>query len=211
LLKAKLVGEAAQRLGEYVAGHADASATVLSWAGIAQDELGNHVNGEALHRRAAALEPKKDTLHNNLGYSLLMQGKKAEAAEEFRRALELNPASETARNNLGMALADEAGAALTQFRQTSDLGVAHNNLAAYLFEKGDLAGARRELELALEYRRDNPEIVENLRKIAAMDGQPIRLPAGERRSFWKSFARGLKTTFISGEERRSTGTAEAAR
>ncbi len=211
LVRSKQVGEAAQRLGEYLAGHAKASANVLSWAGIAQDELGNFPNGEAYHRRAAMSAPGRDTLHNNLGYNLLMQGRKSEAAEEFRRALELNPASETARNNLGLALGDQPAAAITQFRQASDLAVAHNNLAAYLYEKGDLAGARKELELALEYRKDMPQILDNLRKVAAVDGKPIHLPSSEQRSFWKTFARGLRETFISGEERRSTGVAEAGR
>jgi Flp pilus assembly protein TadD len=150
-------------------------------------------------------------LHNNLGYNLMMQGRKGEAAEQFRRALELNPASETARNNLGLALGDQPAAAIMQFRQTSDLAVAHNNLAAYLFEKGDLPGARKELELALEYRKNEPRILENLRKIAAQDGKPIQLRSHENHSFWKTFARGLTHTFISGDEKQAVGSADAGR
>ena len=211
LVRVKRPGEAARRIGEYLAKREKAPVAVLSWAGIAQDEQGKYKDGEPWHRKAVERAPGRDTLHNNLGYNLMMQGRKSEAAEEFRRALDLNPASETARNNLGLALGDQPGAAISQFRQTSDLAVAHNNLAAYLYEKGDLAGARRELELALEYRKDLPRILENLRKVAAQDGQPIRMPKQETVSFWKTVARGLKYTFLSGETREPAGIAEAGR
>ncbi|MEO6760049.1 MAG: hypothetical protein ABIO24_11400, partial [Saprospiraceae bacterium] len=125
--------------------------------------------------------------------------------------LDLNPGSETARNNLGLALGDQPAAAITYFRQTSDLAVAHNNLATYLYEKGDVAGARKELELALEYRKDMPRILENLRNLAALDGMPIQLPGKKQTSFWKTFGRSLKRTFNLGDEKHSTVLADAGR
>lgn len=211
LVRVGRASEALMHLQSYLRKQENPPVNVLSWAGIANDELGQYKDAEPLHRRALERAPGRDQLHNNLGYNLMMQGRKSEAAEAFRRALEINPASETARNNLGLALGDQPAAAITQFRQTSDLAVAHNNLAAYLYEKGDLAGARKELELALEYRKDKPQILENLRKIAALDGMPIQMPRQETRSFWKSFARGLKHTFVTSEEKSSIGTAEAGR
>ena len=211
LLRVKRAGEAEKRLNEFLAKRDKPSANVLSWAGIVQDELGKWKDGEPLHRRAVELAPGRDALHNNLGYNLLMQGRKGDAAEEFRRALDLNPSSETARNNLGLSLGDQPEAAITQFRQTADLAVAHNNLAAYLYEKGDVAGARKELELALEYRKDSPKILENLRNLAALDGMPIQMPRTEQHSFWRTFARGLKHAFVADEARNSTGIADAGR
>jgi len=208
LVRGKRPGEAEKRLNEFLAKRDKPSANALSWAGIVQDALGKWKDGEALHRRAVEQAPGRDALYNNLGYNLMMQGRKSEAAEEFRRALDLNPASETARNNLGWSMGDQPAEAITQFRQTADLAVAHNNLAAYLYEKGDLAGARKELELALEYRKNTPLILENLRKLAALDGAPIQMPRQEQHSFWKTFARGLKHTFVAGEE---NGSAEAGR
>ena len=211
LVRVKRPGEAARRLNEFLAKRDKPSANALSWAGIVQDDLGRWKVGETLHRRAVERAPGRDALHNNLGYNLMMQGRKREAVEEFRRALDLNPASETARNNLGLSMGDQPAEAITQFRQTADLAVAHNNLAAYLYEKGDLAGARKELELALKYRKDTPRILENLRKLAALDGMPIQMPRQEQHSFWKTFARGLKHTFVAGEENNLTGIAEAGR
>ena len=211
LVRVHWPGEAEKRLNEFLAKRDKPSANVLSWAGIVQDGLGKWKDGEPLHRRAVELAPGRYALHNNLGYNLLMQGRKGDAAEEFRRALDLNPSSETARNNLGLSLGDQPGAAITQFRQTADLAVAHNNLAAYLYEKGDVAGARKELELALEYRKDSPKILENLRNLAALDGMPIQLPRTEQHSFWRTFARGLKHAFVADEARNSTGIADAGR
>ena len=211
LVRVHRPGEAEKRLNEFLAKRDKPSANVLSWAGIVQDELGKWKDGEPLHRRAVERAPGRDALHNNLGYNLLMQGRKGDAAEEFRRALDLNPSSETARNNLGLSLGDQPEAAITQFRQTADLAVAHNNLAAYLYEKGDVAGARKELELALEYRKDSPKILENLRNLAALDGMPIQMPRTEQHSFWRTFARGLKHAFVADEARNSTGIADAGR
>jgi len=211
LVRAKQPEEAEKRLNEFLAKREKPSANVLSWAGIVQDGLDKWKEGEALHRRAIERAPGRDALHNNLGYNLMMQGRKSDAADEFRRALDLNPGSETARNNLGLALGDQPAAAITHFRQTSDLAVAHNNLATYLYEKGDLAGARKELELALEYRKDMPRILENLRNLAALDGMPIQMPGQKQPSFWKTFGRGLKRTFNPGEEKHSTVAADAGR
>jgi hypothetical protein len=53
--------------------------------------------------------------------------------------------------------------------------------------------------------------LENLRKIAALDGMPIQMPRRETHSFWKTFARGLKHTFVASEDKSSIGTAEAGR
>jgi len=211
LLRSNAPAEAEKCLDLFIAKHEKPSANVLSWAGIVKDSQNKWTAGEPLHRRAIQRAPGRDTLHNNLGYNLMMQGRKQDAVEEFRRALDLNPSSETARNNLGLALGDQPAAALSQFRQTADSAVAHNNLAAYLYEKGDLAGARKQLELALEYRKDMPQILENLRNIAALDGKPIQMPRKEPSSFWKTFARGLRRTFDSGEEKQPALAAEAGR
>lgn len=211
LVRAERPAEAAQRVGSYLARQEKPSANALSWAAIAQDGMGHWTEGEPLHRRAVERAPGRDTLHNNLGYNLMMQGRGDDAAVEFRRALALNPGSETARNNLGLALGDQPAAAISEFRQAADLAVAHNNLAAYLYEKGDVAGARKELETALDYRPDMPRILENLRKLSAADGVPIRAGQPEERSVWKLVAWRLKHTFRPGEEKHSTGNAEADR
>lgn len=212
LMQAGQYGEAASAVSALMDRTEKPSADALSWAGIVQDESGHLAMGEVYHRRAVERAPGRDALHNNLGHNLLQQNRNPEAAECFRRALELNPSSETARNNLGLALSGQPAAAVVQFKQVSDLGVAHNNLAAYLYEKGDMAGARRELELALAYRKDMPQILENLRRVSAADGKPIQMEGLKKEnSVLQSIARGLKRIFIAGEEKSISGAAEAAR
>lgn len=212
LVRSQQAGEASRRLTEFITAHEKVSSSVLSWAGIAFDAQQRWVEGEMLHRRALERAGWRDELHNNLGYNLLMQGRKQEAAELFRKALSLNASSETARNNLGLALADRPREALAQFRQaSSDLGVAHNNLASYLYDKGDLEGARKELELAVEFRKDSPQIMDNLRKVALTDGKPVTIARKESRSFWKTVGRGVKLFFVPEDDRKSAGLAEAAR
>src|SRR5579872_5315385 len=99
--------EAISGLEAFLAAHPQTDAKYYSWVGILKDESGQSTAGEPAHRKALALAPNQDYLHNNLGYNLLMQKKNAEAAAEFREALRLNPASQTARNNLGTALAGQ--------------------------------------------------------------------------------------------------------
>ncbi len=207
--------QAAEVIAGLVAQQATPTLEALAWAGILLDEATRFREGEAMHRRALAFDGRRDYLHNNLGYNLLLQERYPEAAEAFRRALELNGASLTARNNLGRTLvqmgpATPSADAIAQFQRAADLAIAHNNAATALYERGDLAGARKELETALEYRRDLPQILENLRLVAADDGQPIEMPR-PRPGWLQKVGHGIKVAFGTPDVRQKTGTAEAAR
>lgn len=181
--------EAAAALEAYVRSHPQVPPEAPAWLGILRDELGQWQQGEAAHRAALALAPNRDSLHNNLGYNLLRQGKLQEARQAFERALALNPDSKAARNNLGLVMAAEGRPALEQFRKIADPAAAHNNLACALIEQGRYAEARKELEIALGYERNYPAALANLRLIAELDGQPpsVALRAGSREQgggFW---------------------------
>ena len=67
--------EGAKVLAEYSAKR-DANVTVLAWLGLISDEAGELKAGEAAHRKALALAPGREDLHNNLGYCLLRQNMK---------------------------------------------------------------------------------------------------------------------------------------
>jgi tetratricopeptide (TPR) repeat protein len=64
------------------------------------------------------------------------------------------------------------------WQATAGPSVAHNNMAALLIERGDLAGARKELETALSYDRQNGPALFNLALVAERDGKPavIQVP-----------------------------------
>jgi tetratricopeptide (TPR) repeat protein len=189
--------DAIASLEAFVGQHPQKSPDYASWLGILRDEGGQWTEGEAWHRKALELADSEDSLHNNLGYNLLMQKKGDEAAKEFLEALRLNPKSQVARNNLGLALAnqDSTAAAVANFQSAADAATAHNNLAAVLMEKGNYPAARKELELALRYNSSFPAAVQNMELLSRLDGNPATLPKpGE--SGWDRWKTGFKKLFV---------------
>jgi Flp pilus assembly protein TadD len=181
--------------------HPRPSADYYSWLGILHDASGDWTSGEAAHRKAIEFAPARDTLHNNLGYNLLMQKKSEQAAAEFREALRLDPASQVARNNLGLALANwNTAQAVANWQTASDPATAHSNLAAVWIEKGNYADARKELEIALGYNRSHPAALKNLDLVASLDGQPATvsgaLDSRASDSRWVRWKTGFKRLWV---------------
>ena len=201
--------EAAERLDAYLRIHPSAAAALPSMLGILWDREKQYARGEVAHRRALDLDPRQEALHSNLGYNFYLQGRTDEAVAELRRALELNPKSEFAKNNLGLALAaapERTELALAHYRsQGGDEAVAHNNVGAALLQQGRTAEARAEFEKALAYRMDLPEIWNNLKHVAAIDGKPIVLAAAQPKplSGLRRLSNGLKRAFVTEETIRS--------
>jgi tetratricopeptide (TPR) repeat protein len=188
-LRARDMGvEAAKLLDGFLARRADKLPEAHAWAGILHDELGQLAVGESQHRQAIReSEEPRDYLHNNLGYNLLLQGRSDEAAREFRLALDLAPRSEVARNNLGVAIAGNGLEAVKHWQSVGGPSTAHNNMAAVLIEQGRLAEARKEINIALGYRPDNPAALHNLALVSQLDGLPATLPLNHPPSFWRKF------------------------
>ena len=156
------------------------------------------------------LDTQSDLLHNNLGYNLLLQGRKDEAVAEFRAALQLNSRSQVARNNLGIAVASQPGEAISTWQSISDAATAHNNMAAVLMEQKRYQEARQELEIALGYRRDHPAALSNLSLLSETDKTPLTLPGKEDSSFWKRFGRGMHRAFVGEQVKKQSGPIESA-
>ena len=208
-------GEAADLMAGLVEQQSKPNVEMLSWAGILLDEAERLREGEGMHRRAILVTAKQDYLFNNLGYNLMLQKRFSEAADAFRQAIAINSASATARNNLGQALlelsaAQEPTDAMAQFHRASDLAIAHNNVGALLYARGDLPGARKELEIALEYRRDVPQILENLRLVSVADGKPIGMPSAHA-TVWQKVGQRFKVAFGAPDVKQNKGSAEATR
>lgn len=154
-----------------------ANPDVWAWMGILRDDAGDWKGGDSAYRQALSLAPDRDDLHNNLGYCLLKQGRKEDAAAEFRTALKLNPGSVIARNNLGTSLVDTPSEAVVHLQAVSDPASAHNNVAVALIEAGKYAEARKEIDIALGYNRQNPVALSNLRLLSELDGKPAEFQA----------------------------------
>ncbi|MBV9742380.1 MAG: tetratricopeptide repeat protein, partial [Acidobacteriia bacterium] len=72
-------GPALEILRQGMSKHPEANWELLSLQGILDDEQGDHGEAETAFRKAAALEPARAAVHNNLGYNLLLQEKFPEA------------------------------------------------------------------------------------------------------------------------------------
>lgn len=188
LLRTMKMSEAAGNgLETFLAAHPQKSPDYESWLGILRDESGNWKAGERAHRAALALNSGSDSLHNNLGYNLLMQGRADEAAAEFGEALKLRPDSEVARNNLGMALAAKPKEAVLHWQSVSDPATAHSNMAALLIQQKRYAEARKELDAALGYNKNHAAALKNLRLVSELDGKPAAIPLKPVRTKWGKF------------------------
>jgi Flp pilus assembly protein TadD len=204
--------EAAAGLEAFVKAHPQAASEYASWLGILRDEAGQLAEAEQAHRQALQTAPSADSLHNNLGYNLLLQKKYQPAADEFREALKLNPHSDVARNNLGVALAnlDQTEQALSQWQAASDAATAHNNLAAVYIEKEKYPEARQQLQIALSYNKAHPAALKNLELVSRLDGQPATLVLKPEASLWKRFVSGLVRIMGGGPQNSRTDTAKPA-
>jgi Flp pilus assembly protein TadD len=152
------------------------TAEPYEWLGILNDDLANWKESQFAYETALLYAPQSAELHNNLGYSFLMQSQNNNAAREFRTALRLNKDLAIARNNLGIALMENPKEAILHWQAVSGPAAAHNNMAALLIERGQYAEARKELEAALGFDQQNAQAVFNLALVADRDGKPAVLP-----------------------------------
>ncbi len=171
--------DAERALAKFATSH-EASSRIWAWIGLLRDDTGDWKNGETAHRKALALAPDHDDLHNNLGFCLLQQGRKEEAAAEFSAALKLNPRSVIARNNLGTSLNLSAKEAVLHLQSVTDPATAHSNLASALIGAGRYDEAKRELETALSYNRQHSAALQNLGLLAQLEGKPVELKSSTR-------------------------------
>jgi Flp pilus assembly protein TadD len=204
--------EAVAGLEAFLKAHPQAAPEYASWLGILRDEAGQWAEAESAHRHALQAAPAADSLHNNLGYNLLLQKNYHPPAEEFRQALKLNPHSDVARNNLGVALAnlDQTDQALANWQTASDPATAHNNLAAVFIEKGKYPEARQQLQIALGYNNAHSAALQNLELVSRLDRQPATLTVKPETSLWKRVVSRFVWIMGGGPEAPRTDTAKPA-
>lgn len=149
---------------------------VFNAIGYANDLSGNFDAAQDSYLRAAELSPDKAAAMNNLGMSYLRQDRPLDAINAFRKALDREPTMSVARLNLRIALASTgdfavALAGATEVEQASVL----NSVGAQALAKGDIEGAQRLFQKALE---KSPTFYanahENLERARMMAGQKAK-------------------------------------
>jgi len=127
---------------------------------------------------AAELEAASDEAvqRNNLGASLLQQGKVDEAVAEFQKALALDPKYTATHLNLGYAY-DRQGRpeeAMAQYQKVVALEpgniFAHNNLGVLYDKKGLYTEAIKEFEQVLQVDPSNATARDNLERAKSSKG-----------------------------------------
>jgi len=146
-------------------GRADAAAAELQAAVAADPALWRSWNGlgvfhdgrrdwaaaEAAYDRASGGVGRSAAVANNKGFSMLRQGRFAEAEALFTDALRLQPDSRTAENNRRMALAMQGRYAEARAGAAADrLADVLNDIAVAATARNDLATARALLVEAME-------------------------------------------------------------
>lgn len=168
--------EALNGLQSFLHAHPQQISEPYEWLGILHDDRREWADSQLAYETALLYSPKSAELHNNLGYALLMQYRNEDAAKEFRAALRLQHDLTIARNNLGIALAANPNEAILNWQSVGGPAAAHNNMAAVLIENGKLPEARKELETALGYDRQNQQALYNLALVAEKDGKLAVVP-----------------------------------
>ena len=111
--------------------------------------------------------PNKARSHNNLGVSLVEEGKIDEAVDHYQKALKNNPNYDDAHYNLANALIKQGkiDEAISHYRQTVQINphhLAQNNLGLNLAKQGKLDEAIYHFQQALQIDPNNPGLYLNL-------------------------------------------------
>jgi protein O-mannosyl-transferase len=161
---------------------AAASLAVLACAVITWRQTPYWHDSIALWSRAAALDPRNDVAHYNLGTALQSAGRADEAAAAYEATLRLVPDHSPAQHNLrglqaiarqrqadALAQSGNLAAAIPLYREALALDPARARaraaLGVALVQSEDFAGGAAEIETAAQQGIDNPNLV-NVRSYA---------------------------------------------
>jgi protein O-mannosyl-transferase len=144
---------------------------LLTWR-----QCGMYADMETLWRVTIDRNPVSWLAHNNLGNTLLRQGRVDEATTHFQRALESKPDYEDAHYNLGTVLAQKGltDEAIVEFRKALEIQPnylnAHHNLGIVLAQKGLTDEAIAQFRKVLEFQPDFAYAHHNLGALLAQKG-----------------------------------------
>jgi tetratricopeptide (TPR) repeat protein len=136
---------------------------VLTWR-----QCGMYADAETLWRTTIARNPNCWMAHNNLGMTLLQNGKMNEAMVHCQKALQIKPDCAETHVNLGNTLLQKGSVdeAITHYQKAleikPDYPEAHINLGNALIQKGKVDDAISHYQKALEIKPDYPEVHNNL-------------------------------------------------
>ncbi|HEY1174279.1 MAG TPA: tetratricopeptide repeat protein [Verrucomicrobiae bacterium] len=141
---------------------------LLCYITLTHTQLSYWRNSETLFRHTLAASPGNVIGYDNLGSTLIAQGRMEEAVAVITEGLQAHPGRAVLHNNLGLAYRSlgQPKAAIEQYRlalkSSPGFATAHSNLGNILRETGDLNGAIYELQEALKSDPNDTEAMNNL-------------------------------------------------
>jgi len=147
----------------------------VAWLGLAQTQ--GSVQRIERDRLIVEAVPRSAQARNNLGGSLLVQGRIDEAIEHLQEALRLDSRNAEAHSNLGVALARRGRRveAIEQYRQALSLDPrqtqVYSNLGNALLQEGDVREAITQFDAALRINPDDPQARTNRAGALLRDGR----------------------------------------
>lgn len=160
----------------------DATAAAWNARGVAADYRGDWEDSEKFYRRAASLNPENPKVLNNLGWSLMLQHRWADALEPLERAHALDPNSRRIADNLELARAAVANSLPTRRPgETTDSWSSRLNDAGVVAQaQGQRDKAIAAFSRAIEVRTEWFErAANNLKKVEAKGSGPRLQTAGK--------------------------------
>jgi Flp pilus assembly protein TadD len=132
--------------------------------GICLNKTGRFEDAERCFVQALEHGPDAAYLHNNLGFSRMLQKRWSEAADPLHQAVTLQPEFSRARVNLGMTLAHlgQEATAMAQFERAVGTARAYYNMGLVYRNQGRVPEARQAFEKALTLDPHLKRVQENL-------------------------------------------------
>jgi Flp pilus assembly protein TadD len=149
---------------------------------VLHDRQGKFDDSAGMYRKALELQPGDPDLYCDMGYSLYLQQRWAEAEMNLRQALALRPDHARARNNLALLLAraGRADEALAESRRAGcSEADAHVNVAFALALQGSCPEAREHYRLALASDPSSGPARKGLEKLEAVMAKTSGTPPAE--------------------------------
>lgn len=126
--------------------------SILTELAMALEQMGHGEQAQSHYRQVVILAPRTPSAYNNLGFSLLLQEKYAEAVSVLEQGHALDSVDRVIKNNLALAYAldGQSVKALQLFEASVGRAGAYNNLGYLLMLQGDLRVAESALNRAME-------------------------------------------------------------
>ncbi|HEV2882047.1 MAG TPA: tetratricopeptide repeat protein [Pyrinomonadaceae bacterium] len=150
--------------------------------GLAYDRRGQHKQAREFYERALSVEPQNAQVLNNLGHSLYLDDRYADALARLKDAARLAPADTRVAGNLALVYGrlGKYDDAFRQFKRAGSEFYAHTSTAALLANAGRDRDAIKHYEAARKLSPASSDVLRQLITLYVRTGQRDKAEAAQR-------------------------------